>query len=351
MILLTVILVVYITQCGGDKGKKTKRESKIELSAAGATFPYPLYSKMFKIYYDKTGVKVNYQAIGSGGGIRQLKNQTVDFGGTDAYMSNEELGQIEGDILHLPTCIGAVAVSYNLPDNPRIRLTPELLAGIFLGKITRWDDVKILAVNKHLDLPDKDITVIHRSDGSGTTFVFSDYLAKVSTEWKTKVGAGKSLRWPVGLGGKGNPGVAGLIKQVPGSIGYVELIYAEQNDLPVIELQNRSGNYISPDLESTTLAGQVIIPSDTRVYITDTDADQGYPVSSLTWLIFYKKQNYGNHTLEEAQAMANLFWWMIHAGQEYPEKLGYASLPQAAVKKAEAIIHKMTYDGKPLLKK
>ncbi|SFN05556.1 phosphate ABC transporter substrate-binding protein PstS [Thermodesulforhabdus norvegica] len=319
------------------------------LTGAGATFPYPLYDKWFSIYHQVTGVKVNYQAIGSGGGIRQLLSRVVDFGGTDAFMSDEELSKAPGEILHIPTCLGAVAITYNIPGNPELKLTGDVIADIFLGKITRWNDSRITELNPGIELPDMKIIVVHRSDGSGTTFIFSDYLSKVSPEWKEKVGRGKSLNWPAGLGAKGNAGVAGMVKQMAGSIGYVELIYAEQNKMPVALVKNRAGNFIKPSLASVSAAANVELPPDTRVSITDTESPEGYPISSFTWIIFYKEQSYDNRSRERAEALAKLLWWMIHEGQKYNESLLYAKLPPKAVEKAEAIIKTMTYNGAPLV--
>ena len=322
----------------------------VSLIGAGATFPYPLYDKWFYVYEKVTGVKVNYQAIGSGGGIRQLMSKVVDFGGTDAFMTDRELSKAHAKILHFPTCIGAVVITYNLPGKPILRFTPDMIADIFLGKITKWNDNRIAKVNPGVRLPDLNIVVVHRSDGSGTTFIFSDYLSKVSKEWRQRVGKGKSLNWPVGLGGKGNPGVAGLVRQVPGAIGYVELIYAEQNNMPVGLLKNRSGNFIKPTLKSVSLAANVPLPSDTRISITDTGAEYGYPISSFTWIIFYKEQAYNGRSRKRAETLAKLFWWMTHEGQKYNERLLYARLPEAAVRKAEAIIKAMTYNGEPVIK-
>jgi len=322
-----------------------------ELLGAGATFPYPLYSKMFDVYYQQFGVKINYQAIGSGGGIRQLLNKTVDFGGTDAFMSDEDVQTEDNYILHIPTCLGAVVVTYNLPGNPQLRFTPDLITDIFLGKIEKWNDAKIAAANPGVALPDMNIVVVHRSDGSGTTFIFSDYLSKVSSEWSEKVGRGKSLNWPVGLGAKGNPGVAGLVKQIPGSIGYVELIYALQNNMPAGLVKNVSGRFIEPTIESVSFAANVELPDDTRVSITNTDAEYGYPISSFTWLIFYKEQNYQGRSKKRAEELVKLLWWIIHEGQEFIEPLHYAPLPEEAVKKAENIIRSVVYEGNPILKK
>ncbi len=323
---------------------------KIELLGAGATFPYPLYSRMFDVYAKETGVRVNYQAIGSGGGIRQLLSKTVDFGGTDAFMFEKEMKEADGKILHIPTCLGAVVVTYNLPGKPELRFTPDIIADIFLGKIKWWNDRRIQAINPDVKLPHQKIVVVHRSDGSGTTFIFTDYLSKVSQEWKKRVGRGKSLNWPVGIGGKGNPGVAGLVKQMMGAIGYVELIYAMGNDMPVGIVRNKSGNYIKPSIESVSYAANVKLPADTRVSLTDTDAKMGYPISSFTWLILYKEQNYKNRSRERAEELLKMISWMIHNGQIYTKPLHYAPLPEAAVKRGEEILRTVTFDGNPLLK-
>ncbi len=314
-----------------------------ELLGAGATFPFPLYSKTFDVYYNETGVKVNYQAIGSGGGIKQLIGKTVDFGGTDAFMSDEDLKDLDSPILHVPTCLGAVAVTYNLPGDLVLNITPDVLADVFLGKITKWNDGRLGALNPGVTLPNMAIVVVHRSDGSGTTFIFSDFLAKVSEEWKKSVGAGKSLNWPAGLGAKGNPGVAGLVRQLPGAIGYVELIYAIQNDMAVGLVRNASGKFIRPALESVSLAAQTDLPEDTRVSITNTDADGGYPISGFTWLILYQEQNYDGRSRQKAEELVKLMWWMVHEGQEFAEPLHYAPLPDEAVRKAEAILNSVTY--------
>jgi len=321
----------------------------VELIGAGATFPYPLYSKMFNAYYREFGVKVNYQSIGSGGGIRQLLNKTVDFGATDAFMSDEEIKTKDNYILHIPTCLGAVAVAYNLPGNPQIKFTPEIIADIFLGKIKKWNDPRILAVNPGVNLPGMNIMVVHRSDGSGTTFVFSDYLSKISKEWEKRVGKGKALNWPTGLGAKGNEGVSGLIKQIPGTCGYVELTYALQNNMIFGIIKNKSGNFIKPSIESVNLAAAGIkIPSHTRISITDTEAEYGYPISSFTWLIFYKEQGYAGREKRKATELVKLLWWVVHEGQRFCEPLHYAPLPKNVVEKAESIIKSVVYKGEPV---
>jgi len=319
-----------------------------ELLGAGATFPYPLYSKMFDVYYRQYGIKINYQAIGSGGGIRQLISKTVDFGGTDAYMTDEELKNADSQILHLPTCLGGVGITYNLPGNPELKFTPEVLADIFFGKIKKWNDNRIKNINPDVNLPAIRIIVIHRSDGSGTTFIFSDYLSKISKDWENKMGRGKSLNWPAGLGAKGNAGVAGFIKQTPGAIGYIELIYALQNNMPVAKIMNRSGNFIKPDPHSVSFAADIKLPSDTRVSITDTKMANGYPISGFTWLIFYKEQNYGGRSIQHAKVLKNLLLWIIHEGQAYTEPLLYAPLPEGMIKEVEQIIFSVQYSGKSL---
>jgi len=335
---------------GGDTTEQRADQGKtMEILAGGATFPYPLYSKMFGEYKQSHQVKVNYQSIGSGGGIRQLKNKTVDFGATDAFMNQQELASVEDSVVHLPTCLGAVTVSYNLPNKPDLNFTPGIVADISLGNITKWNDEKIQKVNPDVDLPNQKIVFVHRSDGSGTTFIFTDYLAKVDDEWKHQVGKGKSVNWPTGLGAKGNSGVAGLIKQTPGAIGYIELAYAIQNDMSVGAIKNKSGNFIEPTLESTRKAADIKLPDDTRITLTNTDADQGYPLSSFTWLILYKDQAYKNKSKEKVKSIVNLMWWMIHDGQQYTKPLHYAPLSDKAVKKAEAILKSVTYNGEPVL--
>jgi phosphate transport system substrate-binding protein len=312
---------------------------------AGATFPYPFYSKIFSDYAKISGVRVNYQAIGSGGGVRQLQNRTVDFGATDAYVSDKLAKTFPDDIIHIPTCIGAITLSYNLPGSPKLRLSGALIADIYLGKIKRWRDPKILAMNPGVKIPDMMIAVIYRSDGSGTTHVFADFMAKVSPEWKRRVGVGKSLNWPTGLGGKGNPGVAGLIQQIPGSFGYVELVYTLQNNMPIVAIQNKSGNFVLPDLGSVTAAIPDTLPDDLRLVITDTDSPQGYPIASFTWIIAYKEQGYRKRTKEQAQALKNLLNWTITDGQGYAIPLGYAPLSEKTVKQAKKLISELAYEG------
>jgi len=321
-----------------------------ELTGAGATFPLPLYTKMFDVYAKEMGVKVNYQGIGSGGGIQQMTAQTVDFGGTDAYLDDAQLAKVPGALLHIPVVSGSVVMIYNLPGNPELVLTSEIISDIFLGNITQWNDPKIAAANPKVTLPALGIAVVRRSDGSGTTFTFTDYLVKISATWKDKVGRGTSVNWPTGVGAKGNPGVAGLVKQLPGSFGYVELIYALQNKLSFASVVNQKGKAITPSLATTALAADTALPADMRVMITNTDAADGYPIAGFTWILLYKEQNYGNRSLAKAQAVAKMVWWMTHEGQKYAEELHYAKLSPAAVAKAETLLKSLTYKGTALLK-
>ena len=341
--LITILVVSAII--GG-----TGYAKDVELIGAGATFPYPLYSKMFDVYSKEYGVKVNYQAIGSGGGIRQLISKTVDFGGSDAIMSDKDLTEASAPVLHIPTCAGAVVITYNLPGNPQLKFTPDIIADIFLGKISKWNDGRISEINPGVKLPDTNITVVHRSDGSGTTFIFSDYLSKVSKEWKEKVGTGPSLNWPAGLGGKGNPGVAGLVQQTPGSIGYVELIYAFQNKMPFGMVKNKKGNFVTATLAATSKAADINLPDDMKVSLTDTDAPEGYPISGFTWVLVYKDQSYGDKTEEKAKELVKLLWWMTHQGQKYAEPLEYAPLSKKAVEKAEKLIKSISYKSSIVMK-
>jgi phosphate transport system substrate-binding protein len=321
-----------------------------ELIGAGATFPQPFYSKMFDQYFKQFGIKVNYQGIGSGGGIKQLINRTVDFGGTDAFMTDQEMKEAAAPVIHIPTCLGAVVMTYNLPGNPQLKFTPDVIVDMFLGKIKKWNDPRITTLNPGSALPDLAVSIIHRSDGSGTTYIFSDYLTKVSKDWKEKVGTGKSLNWPVGLGAKGNPGVAGLVKQVPGSFGYVELIYALGNKMAVGTVKNKAGIFVQPSIKSVSLAADVVLPDDTNISLTDTSAKEGYPISGFTWIMAYKEQNFGGRTKEKAEELVKLLRYSITDGQKFAEALHYAPLSRAAVAKSEKILKSMTFGGSPIWK-
>lgn len=351
------VFSMLLAACDGSGGRQQSGDSATTgirsdntLLGAGSTFVYPLFSKMFSQYNQATGIKVNYQSIGSGGGILQVTNKTVDFGGTDAPLNEEQSAKAGAAMLHIPIASGAAVVSYNLPGfQDTLKITPDLIANIFLGKIKNWNDPGIAAVNPGVRIPALPIIVAHRSDGSGTTFIWTDYLSKVSDEWKTKVGKGTAVNWPVGLGGKGNEGVSGLVKQTPGGIGYMELAYAVQNKMPVASIKNKSGHFIYPDLSSITNAGNVQLPADAKVSITNTDAADGYPVSSFTWAIIYKEQKYNSRNQERAEKLVKLLWWAIHEGQTYCKPLNYAPLSLSALQVGEAILKSATYDGKPIL--
>lgn len=341
----SVLLAAAVTNV-----QKANAQDDKTLLGAGSTFIYPLFSKMFAEYNTKTGIQVNYQSIGSGGGILQLTNKTVDFGASDGPLNDEQTTKIGVPVLHIPQASGAVVVTYNLPgDNNNISLTPDIIADIFLGKIKTWNDARIISINKGVNIPGLPILVAHRSDGSGTTNIFTNYLSKVSAEWKTKVGSGGAVNWPVGLGGKGNEGVAGLVKQTPGAIGYVELIYALQNKMDYAKVQNKKGKFIVPSLASVTAAGNVKMPDDAKIFITDTDAADGYPIAGFTWVLIYREQNYNGRSKDRATKLMKLLWWNIHEGQAFTQPLNYSPLSSEALKIAEKILKSATYNGKAIL--
>ncbi len=308
------------------------------LNAAGATFPYPIYSKWFSEYHKlHSEVQINYQSIGSGGGIRQVTAGTVDFGASDMPMTDKQLQEAKTKILNIPTVLGADVPAYNIPGvTGEIKFTPEALAGIFLGRISKWNDKAIASANPGVNLPDKEIIVVHRSDGSGTTFIFTDYLSKVSPDWKSQVGSDTSVRWPVGMGGKGNEGVAGFIRQLPGSIGYVELIYAVQNKIPYGSVRNSAGTFVKASLESVTAAAASApkMPADFRVSITNAPGKDAYPISSFTWLLIPAQSK----DPAKGKILSDFLNWMVTDGQKMTSELSYAPLPEnVAAKVKEAI--------------
>ena len=319
-----------------------------QMSGAGATFPLPLYTKMFDVYNGSVGVRVNYQGIGSGGGIKALTDKTVDFGASDAFLTVTETASMGAPVLHIPTCVGAVVLTYSLDGNPTLRLDARTVSDIFLGTITRWNDSRIAALNPGITLPDLSITTVHRSDGSGTTSIFTNYLAVAVPEWKSKVGAGKSVSWPVGLGGKGNDGVAGLVSQNKGAIGYVELVYAIGSKLPYATMRNSSGNFIVASLASSGRAAQIQLPDDLKVFLMNSSDPQAYPIAAFTWLLVYREQKYAGRTLGQAIALKRLLNWMLTTAQSVNEGLGYGTLPGAAVSKAQTLVRSMTYGGAPI---
>src|ERR1700740_2225459 len=316
----------------------------LSINGAGATFPYPMYSKWFDEYHKKNpSVQINYQSIGSGGGIKQVTEGTVDFGASDGPRNNDHIKVFQEKqgfgILHFPTVLGAVVPTYNIPGiSAELNFTPDALAGIFLGRISKWNDPAIANANKGVNLPANDIIVVHRSDGSGTTYIWTDYLSKVSADWRDKVGKGSSVNWPVGLGGKGNEGVTGLIKQTPNAIGYVELIYAAQNKIPYGSVKNSSGNFVKADLASVSAAAAgaaKAMPDDFRVSITNAPGQAAYPISSFTWLLVPAKiQDAGKR-----DAIKGFLKWMLAEGQSYVEPLSYAKLPKEVVQKEEKEIN------------
>ena len=326
--------------------------AQLQLNGAGATFPAVIYSKWFDDYKNATGVQFNYQAIGSGGGIKQITEGTVDFGASDGPMNDQQLKDAHDkqgtNILHIPTVMGAVVVANNLPGVDKgLNLDGELLADIFLGKVTNWSDARIKKINSKISLPDKAIVVAHRSDGSGTSFIFTDYLTKVSKEWETKAGKGTSVNWPVGLGGKGNDGVAGLVKQTEGSIGYVELAYAVKNNILYANMKNKAGNFEEPTFRSVTAAAEgsaKSIPADLRVSITDAPGKESYPISGFTWLLIY--QNMKDEA--KAGAMVKFLKWAMEKGQNNATELYYAPLPKPVIKMSEKLIGSITANGKKI---
>jgi len=310
----------------------------ITLNGAGATFPYPMYSKWFSEYNKlHPDIQFNYQSIGSGGGIRQVLAGTVDFGATDGPMTDEQLAQAKTKILHIPTVLGADVPAYNIPGvTEELKFTPELLANIFLGKITSWNDAALAKANPGVNLPNQPIIVIHRSDGSGTTYIFTDYLSKVSTDWKNQVGKGTSVKWPVGLGGKGNEGVAGMIRQMQGSIGYVELIYAANNHIAYGSVKNAGGQFVKASLESVTAAAASVksMPADFRVSITNAPGKDAYPIASFTWLLIPTPSK----DRAKGKIIADFLNWMVEDGQKMTADLSYAPLPEGVEAKVKETI-------------
>jgi len=318
------------------------------LTGAGATFPNPIYTKWFDAYSKKTGIKINYQSIGSGGGIRQFTEGTVDFGASDGPMNESQIQAVNGNVLHVPTVLGAVAVTYNLPtlSDTKLKFDGNLLVDIFMGRVTKWNDAKIAALNPGVKLPDIDLIVVHRSDGSGTTYVFTDYLNKFSREWKDKVGYATSVNWPAGLGGKGNEGVTQQVKQTEGALGYVELIYAISNNLPYAQVKNATGNFIVPSLETVTAAAagaKLEKDTDFRVSITNAPGAQAYPISSFTWLLVKKD----NKDPTKAKLIRDFLAWMITPeAQAMAADLHYAPLPSPVVSLVQARLPTLKAGGK-----
>jgi phosphate transport system substrate-binding protein len=345
-----ILAVVLFSACQNSAKKSSSSGENVSLTAAGATFPLPYYNLAFKDYTKKSGTLVTYGGIGSGGGIRSLKDKVVDFGATDAYLSDDKLAEMPGEVVHIPTCMGAVVIAYNLPGVDELKLSDVLLEKIFMGEITNWNDAELKANNPGVALPDLEITFVHRSDGSGTTYIFSDYMTKVSKKWADEVGTGKSLKWPVGMGAKGNPGVAGTISQAEGAVGYIGSEFAFAQKIQTAKVQNSSGEYILPSIESISAAAQGEIPADTRVMLTNSSDPASYPISGFTWIILYKDQAYDGRSMAQAKATVEFLDWMVsEEAQAQAAKVNYAPLPEAAVQKAKAILRSVTYEGKTIL--
>ncbi len=347
--LLPAFAGLLLAACGGA-GETGAGGGATALTGAGATFPYPVYSRWFDAYARERGVQVNYQSIGSGGGIKQFTEGTVDFGATDGPMKEDQIAAVQGNVIHLPTVLGAVVLTYNLPalGQARLRLDAAAVADIFLGRITRWDDARLAALNPGVALPARDLIVVHRSDGSGTTFVFVDYLAKVSPDWKERVGVSTAVQWPIGLGGKGNEGVTQQVRQLEGAIGYVELVYARSNGLPVALLRNAAGDFVEPTLEAVTAAAATVpLPEDTdfRVSITNPQGAGAYPIASYTWLLIRRD----NPDRAKAIAIRDFLAWVTTPeAQAMARELGYAPLPPGVASLVAARLPTLQAAGAPL---
>ena len=339
LLFIAIEAVIALTSCN----------SSPKLSGAGATFPAPYYNLVFKKFTETSGSNITYGAVGSGGGIRSLKDKTVDFGATDVFLSDKELQEMGSDVLHIPTALGAVVVSYNLPEIKDLKLNSALISKIYRGEITNWNDEQIKALNPGLNLPNQAITPVYRSDGSGTTSVFSEYMSKTDSLWNKDLGTGKSIKFKFGVAAKGNPGVAGIVKETVGSIGYIGSEYALALNIPSALLQNSSGNFVAANDKSISASAETEIPDDTRLIITNSNNPEAYPISTFTWIIVYKEQNYNKRTVEQAKTLASLLQFIISKdGQDLAIKTHYAPLSAKAVEKTDAIIKSMTFDGQPI---
>jgi len=341
ILIVIVILFSLISAC--------QKHDKFTLQGAGATFPFPLYNRMFSEFYRETGVDVNYQAIGSGAGIKRFLDRQLDFGASDSYLSDREMAEYDNEILHIPICLGAVAVSYNLDLSDTLRLTPSLLSYIFKGEINQWDDPRIKQINPGIVFPQDKIKIIVRSDASGTTEIFTEYLSRIDPEWDETTGSGKKVIWVKGEEIKGNFGVAAKIRDTSGSIGYLEKIYAQQNEMSIAKIQNKKGNYIYPDPQAVSLAADIGLPADTRIKLIDPSSLAGYPISSFSWILIYKELDYLKSRVR-ATNTAKLIHWMLTDGQKYAEEIGYSPLPHQVIEKAKKQLTKITYNQENILK-
>lgn len=348
LILLLLLIVTLLSSCNNNLNNLDSASTTV--SGAGATFPYPFYNIVFRDYMRKhEGTTINYGAIGSGGGIRSLRDQSVDFGASDAFLNEKEVNSMDGEVLHIPTCMGGVVLAYTLSYVDSLKLSGPIIADIFMGKITQWDDPQIVAINPGIILPEKEIIPVYRSDGSGTTFVFSEYLSKVSPQWEKLMGKGKSLKWDVGLAAKGNPGVASIVQLTEGAIGYIGSEYALTLRLPTASIKNKAGNFVKASLKSISAAADVKLPDDMKTSITDMPNPDAYPISLFTWLLAYENQSYGGRSKKEAQALVDLLNYVISPeGQKVAVQINYAPLSEQALQKTQNLINKINFAGEKL---
>ncbi|NLH29222.1 MAG: phosphate ABC transporter substrate-binding protein PstS [Bacteroidales bacterium] len=344
-----LLISLAFFSCSGSRDK-SKRSVGVTLSGAGATFPYPFYSIVFRDYMRKhPGVTINYGAIGSGGGIRSLRDKSVNFAASDAFLNEKETASMGAEVVHIPTCMGGVVLSYTLSGVDSLRLTGELIADIFMGKITRWNDPRVAAENPNIRFPDLEITPVYRSDGSGTTFVFSEYLNKVSPEWNKEMGVGKALKWKAGLAAKGNPGVASIVQLTEGAIGYVGSEYALTLQMPSAIIKNKAGNYVKATLKTISAAAETDLPDDMKVTLTDMPHPNAYPISMMTWLLVYRDQGYSGHSRQEAEVLVDLLNYIIGPdGQQLAEQVNYVPLPLQAIQKTKRIIDQIHFEGEKI---
>lgn len=345
---MAAMCITLATSCGDSKSNNSNGRETVELSGAGATFPLPFYNVVFEHFIETNNDEVAYGGIGSGGGVRNLKDGIIDFAGSDAFLSEKEMSEMRA-VVHVPTCMGAVVLAYNLPGIEELCLSGDVIADIFSGKIKRWDDARIKELNPSVSLPQSEIIPVFRSDGSGTTFVFTDYLSKVSKEWKSSIGCGKSVNFPAGQAAKGNPGVAGVVSQTENSIGYIGSEYAFAQGIPYASIINANGERVRATAESISKAASGDIPSDTRTSITNSDASGAYPISTFTWIIIYKEQNYSGRSHEQATATIELLEYILNdKAQSITSQVHYAPLPVKAVELSLKNLSAVTYNGKPV---
>lgn len=341
--------IIFIVVCAFTMLTGCETDGREKISGAGATFPAPFYNIVFREYAKEGGSITTYGGIGSGGGVRSFKDKTVDFGATDVFLSDKDLKKIGIDVVHIPAALGGIVLAYNLDGIKELNMNADIVTEIFLGNITKWNDAKIKAINPTVNLPDRSITPVYRSDGSGTTAVFSEYMSKVNEEWKEKIGKGKALKFPKGVAAKGNPGVAGVIAETAGSIGYIGSEYALALHIPTTSMQNSSGNYVKANEKSISLSADIDMPADTRTVITNSDNPEAYPISTFSWIIVYKEQNYNGRTLKEAKALKDLLKYLIsEQGQAIAVKTSYAPLSGKALETTNAAIESMTYNGQTI---